>query len=173
MVCGSSAVHEEAYCYKEGSLCEELFLKGKSLSLIDKYRNGELLEDGKSEETDKKKQKGDNALTPAKTKTPETSQTSTGQCGIRDLKRSEREQSRSVPPSWALKIIGGREARKGHWPWQVAILNKYKEVFCGGTLVAPGWILTAAHCVRKHLYIRIGEHDLVIKEVRGLHFCQL
>ena len=65
-----------------------------------------------------------------------------------------------------INILGGREATKGNWPWQVAILNKYKEVFCGGTLVAPGWILTAAHCVRKHLYIRIGEHDLVIKEVR-------
>ena len=53
---------------------------------------------------------------------------------------------------------------KGRWPWQVAILNKYREVFCGGTLVAPGWVLTAAHCVRKHLFVRLGEHDLVEKE---------
>jgi hypothetical protein len=68
-------------------------------------------------------------------------------------------------PPLALKIIGGREATPGQWPWQAAILNKYKEVFCGGTLVAPGWVLTAAHCVKKHLYIRLGEHDLVINEV--------
>jgi secreted trypsin-like serine protease len=60
---------------------------------------------------------------------------------------------------------GGREAAKGRWSWQVAILNKYREVFCGGTLIAPGWVLTAAHCVRKHLFVKLGEHDLIIKEV--------
>ena len=61
---------------------------------------------------------------------------------------------------------GGRQANPGHWPWQVAVLNKYREVVCGGTLVAPGWILTAAHCIRKHLYVRLGEHDLELKEGR-------
>jgi len=62
-------------------------------------------------------------------------------------------------------VAGGKEAAKGRWSWQVAILNKYREVFCGGTLVAPGWVLTAAHCVRKHLFVKLGEHDLMINEV--------
>ena len=31
-------------------------------------------------------------------------------------------------------------------------------------MVHPRWVLTAAHCVRKHLVVRLGEHDLVIHE---------
>ena len=34
--------------------------------------------------------------------------------------------SKVPKPSWSLKIIGGKESTKGNWPWQVAILNKYK-----------------------------------------------
>lgn len=50
------------------------------------------------------------------------------------------------------QIIGGREADPGAWPWQVALLNSevddgYYAQFCGGSLLAPNWVLTAAHCV--------------------------
>ena len=116
---------------------------------------------------------------PPKRSPASSSSPPSGQCGVRTTDRdgrltpNPRHASKSNPPSWALRIIGGREATRGHWPWQVAILNKYKEVFCGGTLIAPGWVLTAAHCVRKHLYVRVGEHDLVINEVclaRVAHF---
>lgn len=59
-----------------------------------------------------------------------------------------------------LKIIGGKPAGKGSFPWQVAVLNKYKEVFCGGTLVSPLWVLSAAHCVRRRLFVKIGAYNL-------------
>lgn len=63
-----------------------------------------------------------------------------------------------------LKIIGGREATKGRWPWQVILLNNFREPFCGGTLITPQFVLTAAHCVRRRLYVRAGEHDLLTDE---------
>ena len=36
--------------------------------------------------------------------------------------------------------------------------------------MAPGWVLTAAHCIRKRLFVLLGEHDLVIHEVRKVFF---
>ncbi len=43
------------------------------------------------------------------------------------------------------RIIGGRDAISGDWPWMVSINSRY-GVHCGGSLVAPHWVVTAAHC---------------------------
>lgn len=63
-----------------------------------------------------------------------------------------------------LKIIGGSEAQKYKWPWHAALLNHFNEVFCGGTLIAARWVLTASHCIRKHLKVRLMAHDLLARK---------
>ncbi|MFT5405650.1 MAG: hypothetical protein ACI9DF_004504, partial [Verrucomicrobiales bacterium] len=58
--------------------------------------------------------------------------------------------SACVPVSWAL--TGGSDAEIETYPWMAALLNgKGKPAgsshFCGGSLIHPSWVMTAAHCV--------------------------
>ncbi|GIY79992.1 transmembrane protease serine 2 [Caerostris darwini] len=63
-----------------------------------------------------------------------------------------------------LRITGGKKVIKGYWPWQALILNDNFEPFCGGIILSKEWVLTAAHCVRDRLYVRVGEHNLSMFE---------
>lgn len=49
------------------------------------------------------------------------------------------------------RIVGGERAEDSAWPWQVVLYNRNKRgnfsMSCGGSLINPGWVLTAAHCV--------------------------
>ncbi|MDA8244213.1 MAG: serine protease [Elusimicrobia bacterium] len=53
-----------------------------------------------------------------------------------------------VPSAFASeKIVGGTEAGKGEFPFIVS-LQSWGSHFCGGSLIKPDWVLTAAHCMR-------------------------
>ncbi|XP_040181956.1 transmembrane protease serine 5 [Rana temporaria] len=47
------------------------------------------------------------------------------------------------------RIIGGTDVTLGRWPWQISLYLNNKHV-CGGSIVAPKWIITAAHCVHNY-----------------------
>jgi len=46
-------------------------------------------------------------------------------------------------------IVGGTAAPDGKYPWQVRLYSSDEDKvgFCGGSIIAPQWILTAAHCL--------------------------
>ncbi len=50
-------------------------------------------------------------------------------------------------PTVAPAILGGTAVTEGAYPWVVSLKYVAGTTFCGGTLIAPQWVLTAAHCV--------------------------
>ncbi len=49
-------------------------------------------------------------------------------------------------------IISGQDAKQGAWPWMAALIRRdalsdFAGQYCGGVLIAPRWVITAAHCL--------------------------
>uniref|UniRef100_H0XV05 Ovochymase 1 n=1 Tax=Otolemur garnettii TaxID=30611 RepID=H0XV05_OTOGA len=72
-------------------------------------------------------------------------------------------------PQWlSRRIAGGEEACPHCWPWQVG-LRFLGDHQCGGAIISPTWVLTAAHCVQSKdnplsWTIIAGDHDRTLKE---------
>jgi len=81
------------------------------------------------------------------------------------------------------RIVGGKDA-PANYPWMAAIASRsggslYQRQFCGGTLISPNWVLTAAHCLEGEQYygiqVVVGINNLdnssgaVVRNVRGIY----
>ncbi|XP_025717029.1 neutrophil elastase-like [Callorhinus ursinus] len=70
-------------------------------------------------------------------------------------------------PALASEIVGGRDARPHAWPFMVSLQRRGGH-FCGATLVAPNFIMSAAHCVDglnfRSVVAVLGAHDLGQRE---------
>ncbi|XP_072030976.1 clotting factor C-like [Amphiura filiformis] len=63
------------------------------------------------------------------------------------------------------RMVGGKDAADGMWPWQAAIYWKNEDeewqFICGGALVSRHWVLSAAHCFQRsestsNIQVRLG-----------------
>lgn len=83
---------------------------------------------------------------------------------------------------WFPRIIGGTRAQLGDYPGKVSLQSRFASHFCGGTLITPNHILSAAHCVvtstgvlNPNSVCRLGDECLIASYVlnrrsSALHF---
>jgi secreted trypsin-like serine protease len=110
------------------------------------------------------------SATPAASSTPKLVPPST------PVPRQTQETNRLASP----EIVGGTVVNPpGLYPWQVYILTSNTGKFCGGSIIADYWILTAAHCVlgksADEVVVIAGVHNLATPEpdYQRLHVAQI
>ena len=57
------------------------------------------------------------------------------------------------------RIVGGIEAEFGRYPYQVGLVSSTGSPGCGGSLIAPDTVLSAAHCSGYFSSVIIGRYD--------------
>ena len=122
-------VTEEAYCYTSGSQCEAWYKAGRSLEVG--AGNGLQQASVKKPSKDIRSQSVINAVDRdqvSKRDKIKRFRDYKPECGRRGIhgRPPGGGQSHAADIAYALRIIGGTEARPGRWPWMVVILNKYR-----------------------------------------------
>ncbi|XP_055389846.1 trypsin delta-like [Condylostylus longicornis] len=60
------------------------------------------------------------------------------------------------------RIVGGQDVTDGLIPWQVSLVH-FGSHYCGGSIISPKTIVTAAHCLdtinKNFLKVRVGTKD--------------
>lgn len=79
-------------------------------------------------------------------------------------------------PDITPQVVGGVETVPNSRPYQVALLMNGRQG-CGGTLISPDWVLTAAHCLdsasTSSLTVQVGAHSMSRRDGQNLRVSQI
>ena len=66
------------------------------------------------------------------------------------------------------RIVQGNDAQRGQFPYYAYFklkISKDHKTYCGGSIISPEWIVTAAHCLRKVISATVILGSLRAKDV--------
>jgi len=87
-------------------------------------------------------------------------------CGICKDEKKEKEEKCGISKVPNVEAVTSANAPPGAWPWVVSLQTTWGYQFCGGSIVSPNLIMTAATCLitRKDTPAKImvvaGAHDI-------------
>lgn len=73
---------------------------------------------------------------------------------------SDFQSPKMAAPTTNQKILGGTDVNKGEYPWVAGLLDASGNQICNGALIAPKWVLTAAHCTMPSTHVRVGSNNI-------------
>jgi trypsin len=84
-------------------------------------------------------------------------------CSTTPLEADVNDEARLTP-----QIVGGVAATAGEFPFMVRLGNSPSQQWCGASLIAANWVLTAAHCLTgetaSNVYATAGDHRISTNE---------
>ncbi|KAK7507231.1 hypothetical protein BaRGS_00001166 [Batillaria attramentaria] len=153
-VCHNSFIQETRRCTAPGSRCQRRYSLRPSSTIDDEDYGASPERDVTNTTSSAAKPQSGHSAAQATKKKKKAKDTKDGPGSKESPAKSFHDLQDTCgqrPPGTrgSYRVVGGQEAQRLSWPWQAAILTRWEEQYCAGTLVAPQWVLTAAHCVRK------------------------
>ena len=90
------------------------------------------------------------------------------------MERKVLRQPRDMDDALEKRVIGGHDAAAGRFPYYV---HMWQASLCGGALIGPNLVLTAAHCKNAANVVKVGRHkrhggdgaDTIVIDKRIVH----
>ncbi len=77
---------------------------------------------------------------------------------------SEETGDLALPSS---RIVNGFRSKRSRYPYMALVFDEYSP-FCAGFLIAPQWVLTAAHCVDDGIVgLKLGADNWLVDDIVG------